>query len=48
MREVNKLDYSNYTKEQLIEIIDELMMLNKQLLLEKSRRPGWILHGLET
>ena len=37
MREVNKLDYSNYTKEQLIEIIDELMMLNKQLLLEKEQ-----------
>lgn len=35
--EVNKLDYSNHTKEQLIEMINELEMLNKQLLLEKEQ-----------
>lgn len=29
------MDYSNYTREQLIELIDELQMLNKELLNEK-------------
>ncbi len=31
------MDYSNYTREQLIDIIEELEMLNKQLLLEKEQ-----------
>lgn len=31
------MDYSKYSKEQLIEIIDELSMLNKQLLNENYK-----------
>ena len=31
------MDYTNYTREQLIETITELKMLNKQLLLEKEQ-----------
>ncbi len=34
---MNYSNYINYTREQLIEIIDELEMLNKQLLLEKEQ-----------
>lgn len=37
MKVVKELDYSNYTKEQLIEIIDELEILNKHLLSEKEQ-----------
>lgn len=33
--EVEGMDYSNYTREQLIELIDELKMLNNELLNEK-------------
>ncbi len=31
------LNYANYTREQLVEMIDELKMLNNQLLLEKEQ-----------
>lgn len=31
------MDYSKYTREQLIEMIDELKMLNKELLSEKEK-----------
>jgi len=39
------MDYKEKTKEQLIERIDELEILNQQLQKKKSRRQSWNMTG---